>query len=114
MAKIDVAREGELPSVNLFCQSELQEQQTTRLKAGPGKHIKERYYKYVKALKTEIARIERLQMLQKQATGLIFVGLLAMLTGAGNFVWGLLSNKINYGEWFPDLRSDVRSAPASE
>ena len=49
-----------------------------------------------------------------EATGLIFVGLLAMLTGVGNFVVGLFANKLYYGEWVPDLRSDVRSAPASE
>ena len=85
-----------------------------KLKGGPGKHIKDRYYDYVKALKTEMAHIERLQSLQKQATGLIAIGLLAMGTGAGNFLWGLFSNKLNYGEWVPDLRSDVRSAPASE
>ena len=36
-----------------------------KLKAGPGKHIKDRYYDYVKALKTEMAHIERLQSLQK-------------------------------------------------
>ena len=76
--------------------------------------MKDRSYKYVKALKTEMAHIERLQSLQKQATGLIAIGLLAMGTGAGNFLWGLFSNKLNYGEWVPDLRSDVRSAPASE
>ena len=86
----------------------------TKLKAGPGKHIKDRYYKYVKALKTEIAHIERLQMLQKQATGLIFLGLLAMGTGVGNFVVGLFANKLYYDEWVPDLRSDARPAPASE
>ena len=73
-----------------------------KLKAGPGKHIKGRYYEYVKALKTETAHIERLQMLQKQATGLIFIGLLAMLTGVGNLVVGLISHKMFYGEWVPD------------
>ena len=73
-----------------------------KLKAGPGHHIKERYYDYVKALKTEMAHIERLQSLQKQATGLIAIGLLAMATGAGNFVWRLFSNKLFYDEWVPE------------
>ena len=73
-----------------------------RLKAGPGKHIKERYYDYVKALKTEMAHIERLQSLQKQATGLIAIGLLALSTGVGNFVVRVLSNKLFYDEWVPE------------
>ena len=73
-----------------------------KLKAGPGHHIKERYYDYVKALSTESARIQRLESLKKQATALIGIGLLAMLTGGGNFVWGLFSNKLIYDEWVPD------------
>ena len=27
----------------------------------------------------------------------------ALATGAGNFLWGLLSNKLFYGQWIPDL-----------
>ena len=77
-----------------------------KLKAGPGHHIKERYYDYVKALKTEMAHIERLQSLQKQATGLIGIGLLATATAAGNFVGGLFSNKLLYDEWAPDLQPE--------
>ena len=73
-----------------------------KLKAGPGKHIKDRYYDYVKALKTEMAHIERLQSLQKQATGLIAIGLLALATGVGNFVVRVLSNKLFYDEWVPE------------
>jgi glycerol-3-phosphate dehydrogenase len=73
-----------------------------KLKAGPGKHIKDRYYDYVKALKTEMAHIERLQSLQKQATGLIAIGLLALGTGVGNFVVRVLSNKLFYDEWVPE------------
>ena len=76
-----------------------------KLKAGPGKHIKERYYKYVKALKTESAHIERLHMLQKQATGLIFIGLLATGTGVVNFLVGLFSNKLFYDEWAPEQQA---------
>ena len=47
------------------------------------------------------AHIQRLQSLQKQATALIGIGLLAMATGAGNFVWRLFSNKLLYDEWAP-------------
>ena len=77
----------------------------TKLKAGPGKHIKDRYYEYVKALKTEMAHIERLQSLQKQVTGLIAIGLLALATGVGNFVVRLFSNKLFYDEWVPEQPS---------
>ena len=77
----------------------------TKLKAGPGKHIKERYYDYVKALKTEMAHIERLQSLQKQATGLIFIALHATGTGVVNFLVSLFSNKLFYDEWVPEQRS---------
>ena len=73
-----------------------------KLKAGLGHHIKERYYDYVKALSTESARIQRLESLKKQATALIGIVLLAMLTGGGNFVWGLFANKLFYDEWVPD------------
>ena len=52
-----------------------------------------------------MAHIERLQSLQKQATALIGIGLLAMATGAGNFVWRLFSNKLLYDEWVPEQRS---------
>ena len=75
------------------------------LKSGPGKHIKDRYYDYVKALKTEMAHIERLQSLQKQVTGLIAIGLLALATGVGNFVVRLFSNKLFYDEWVPEQPS---------
>ena len=71
----------------------------------PGKHIKERYYDYVKALKTEIAHIERLQSLQKQATGLIAIGVLALATGVGYLVVRVLSNKLFYDEWVPEQPS---------
>ena len=43
--------------------------------------------------------------LQKQTKTLIGIGVLAMLTGAGNFVWDLFANKLFYGVWIPDLRS---------
>ena len=64
-----------------------------------------------KALNTETAHIERLQSLQKQATGLIGIGLLATCTGAGNFVWGMFSDKLSYGEWIPDQSESAESAP---
>ena len=49
-----------------------------------------------------MAHIQRLQSLQKQATGLIAIGLLALLTGVGNFVVRVLSNKLIYDEWAPE------------
>ena len=60
---------------------------------------------YVKALKTEMAHIQRLQSLQKQATGLIAIGLLALGTGVGNLVVRVLSNKLFYDEWVPERPS---------
>ena len=85
-----------------------------KLKDGPGKHIKDHYYDYVKALNAEMAHIERLQSLQKQATGLIGIGVLATATAAGNFVGGLFSNKLLYDEWVPDQSESADSAPHAE
>ena len=75
-----------------------------KLKAGPFWHIKERYYDYMRVLKTERAHIQRLQLLQKKVGALIGIGLLAMLSAVCNFLIGLFSNKLYYGEWVPDLR----------
>ena len=56
-----------------------------------------------------MAHIERLQSLQKQATGLIAIGLLALATGVGNFVVRLLSNKLFYDRWVPAQPSTSES-----
>ena len=71
------------------------------LKQGPGAHLKAHYYEYVKAIKTEIAHVQRIQDLQQRVVALLGTAIISISVGIANFLSTIIYNYITYEKFFP-------------